>query len=441
MRIAIISDLHLGDTNSAIAFRDPSTVGFLVGSRYKEFIEKVKEKYNGKELDYLVLLGDILDFSVTSYSDAYAIGQFFFQKLKDDKIAEEIIYVPGNHDFDLWHTVEYQTNVTNRIKNKKLPIPFRMSIPGIIDDREGEPTKGFTIHNVRAQIVKGKRKYAGLFLDSITEPPTPFNFVYPNIYFITKDETVLITHGQYQELYWSVLGKWGLKIINGDLEIKNLKLLDLKEMVAINFPLCQLGCSAIGQAGPLTTVIQKFEHEIKEHDVTRAETYLNRLGNELKKHSRGIGGWFKRLAFNLGKREVLKTLSHMESSRYRIEFLEDPEVRERFKDFYSSTVYEISQIKDKYGIDIPLPTRMIFGHTHQPIPWEWPEAPSIDLPQLPKGKKFFMYNTGGWLNRMDKNNQLQFCGAEIFFYDTDEGFSSVNIGYNPEDVRYISPTT
>ena len=212
-------------------------------------------------------------------------------------------------------------------------------------------------------------------------------------------------------------------------------------MVSLNFPLCQLACSAIGQAGPLTKVIQKFEHEIKEHDITRAETYLDRIGKELKKNTTGIGGWLKRLAFNLGKREALKALSHMESSRYRIEFHDDPKVRERFKNFYSSTVYEISQIKEIYGMDIPLPTRMIFGHTHQPIPWESPKAPSIELPQLPKGKMFFMYNTGGWLNKMDENNLPQFCGAEIFFYDTDEGFSSVNIGYDPKNIKLITKKT
>lgn len=123
----------------------------------------------------------------------------------------------------------------------------------------------------------------------------------------------------------------------------------------------------------------------------------------------------------------------MESARYRLEFFEDSKVSQRFKDFYNSTVYEIEEIKDKYGTEIPAPSHMIFGHTHQPIPWGSPKAPAIELPQLPKGKTFAMYNTGGWLNKMDENDQPRFCGAEIFFFETGEGLSSVSVGYDPKE--------
>jgi hypothetical protein len=436
MRLAIISDTHLGDSMSVMAFKDPTSNEIQVGCKYNEFKEKVKGKFDGKKLDYLVLLGDILDFSVSSYSDTYAIGKFFFQKLKDDDIAEEIIYVPGNHDFDMWNTVEYQVNVTNPVLNGKAPRPFRMSVPGIIDDRKEAPKEGFSLFKVRENKENNKPKYAGLFLDHITNPPTAFNFVFPNLYLLTENETVLITHGQYLEAFWSILGKWGLKIIDGDLDIKNLSLLDLNEMVAIDFPLCQLSCSGIGQAGPLTTVIQKLEHEIKEHNVTRIETYFFRLQDTLKEigYFKSIFGFVKKLVFKLVRNEALKKLSNLENTRYNTEFIEEPAVRERFKDFFNSTVYEIGEVKEKYCTDFPLPLRMIFGHTHQPIPWDSPKAPSIELPQLPKGTVFKMYNSGGWLNRIDKNLQPEFCGAEIFFYDTDEGFSSVNVGYDPENI-------
>jgi hypothetical protein len=434
LRIAIISDTHLGDTMSVIASRDQSSGSIQVGSKYNEFKEKIKEKFNGKELDHLVLLGDIFDFTVAGYSEAYAIAKFFFEKLKEDGIAKEIIFVPGNHDFEIWHTVEFQVNVTNRVKKGEFPTPFRMSVPGILYDREGELTEGFTLYNVTARKEKNKPKYGGLFLDNLTDPATCFNFVYPNLYLVTKDETVLITHGHYLEMFWSVVGKWGLKIINGDLDIKNQALLDLKEMVGMNFPLSQLGCSGLGQSGPLAGVIQKLGHQLREHDMTGFDKYLTRLGDELRR-LKIIKGCLQRLGFKFAGKKVLKALASMETARYRIEFHEDPKVRERFKDFYSSTVYEIGEIKDKYYTDIPLPTRMIFGHTHQPIPWGSPKAPAMkpdELPQLPKGKIFTMYNCGGWLNKMDENNQPLFCGAEIFFYETNEGFSSVSIGYNPE---------
>lgn len=437
MRLAIISDVHLGDSMSVMVLKDSMTCQIQLGSKYDAFKNKVKTKFGGEELDYLVLLGDILDFSVSSYSDAYAIGKFFFQQLKDDGIAKEIIYIPGNHDFDLWHTVEYQINVTQRLERGKLPIPFRMSIPAIIDDRKSTSNSGFTLFNVSRRKESNKPKYAGLFMDHITTPATPFNFVFPNIYFITDNETVLITHGQYQEAYWSILGRWGLKIINGDLDIKNQAMLDMKEMVAINFPLCQLGCSAIGQAGPLTRVIQKLEHELKEHETRRLEPYFHRFEEELNKLGffKGFKGLLKKIGFDLIRKELLKTLGKTKKARYNKTFMEDPFVRARFKEFFDSTAYEIDEIKEKCGIDFPLPQRMIFGHTHQPIPWGASTAPKISLPQL-HGKELVMYNTGGWLNHLNKETkEMVFCGAEIFFYQTGEGFSSESVGYSPMEIH------
>jgi predicted phosphodiesterase len=414
-----------------MAFKDQQSGEISIGSRYKEFADKIKEKCGNEPLDYLVLLGDILDFSVCCYYEAYEIGRIFFQELKKDNIAKEIIYVPGNHDFDIWHTVEYQTNVANRIHNHKSARQFKMSVPGIIDDREKSSMRGFTIHNVSIQKTAGQPKYAGLFLDGITKPSMPFNFIYPNIYFITEEGTVLITHGQYLEPFWSVLGEWGLKIIGGDLDVKELKLLNMQELVGVNFPLSQMSCSALGQAGPLTKVVQKLEHELKGQNVQRVETYLDRLGNEIKPHLRGIGKLLGSIGYYFAKRAVLKALSKTETTRYRTEFIEDSNVRQRFENFYNSAVYEISEMKTKYNIDIPLPTKMIFGHTHQPIPWNSPNAPSIKLPQLPEGTSLSMFNTGGWLNKIDEYNEPKFCGAEIFFYETGKGFYSESIGYDP----------
>jgi len=132
---------------SVMAYRDGKTGKIGVGCKYNEFVQKIKKKFKGKKLEYLVLLGDVFDFTVAGYDEAYAIAKFFFKKIKEDEIANEIILIPGNHDFEIWHTVELQVNVINPVKKGKFPTPFRMSIPGIIDYREGEPTKGFTRNN------------------------------------------------------------------------------------------------------------------------------------------------------------------------------------------------------------------------------------------------------------------------------------------------------
>jgi DNA repair exonuclease SbcCD nuclease subunit len=90
MKFAIISDTHFGDDNCTLVSTENDKV--TEGPKYVDF-----KKAAGTGNKYLILAGDILDFSIASYEKAYRYGQFFFQKVKDDDIADEMIYLAGNH--------------------------------------------------------------------------------------------------------------------------------------------------------------------------------------------------------------------------------------------------------------------------------------------------------------------------------------------------------
>ncbi len=430
MRLAVVSDLHLGDSQSTVAYHSFDEGRIAVGARYGELVRAVRARCGEEPLDYLILLGDVLDFSVTSYVDAYEIGRVFFQRLQDDRLAREIVYVPGNHDFDLWPTVEYQVNIVNRFKKGKLPTSFRMSVPGIIDDRSGAGC--LMLRGVTANSAPSLPHYGGLFLDDITTPPTVFNFAYPNVYLVTEQGSVLLTHGQYLTPFWAVSGRWAQETFTGALDLRDPKLLELRELVALNFPLSQLSCSVIGQAGPLTAVVQKLEHQIKQKELAELTVYMDRIGQEVARRLKGVRRWLLSLAYGLAKREVLERLrAGVGDSRYVADLTKDPRTRRLLADFYTSTVAEICALREQDGVDVPLPTTMIFGHTHQPIPWADPDAPRISLPQLPPGTPLTLYNTGGWLCHQESDGRLRFTGAEVFFYETGKGLSSQAIGYDP----------
>ena len=91
------------------------------------------------QVDYLVLLGDIIDLSVAGCEDAYRDAKVFFTALQRDGLARELVYVPGNHDFDIWNVVEHQVSVINQLKQGELPRPFKRAVPGVIDARDPEP--------------------------------------------------------------------------------------------------------------------------------------------------------------------------------------------------------------------------------------------------------------------------------------------------------------
>lgn len=435
MRIAIISDTHFGDPMCTLVERDKNGKPVIgAKSRYHELKEAA-----GEGNDYVIVLGDILDFSIADYQTAYEFAKVFFLQMQKDKIAKEIIFVPGNHDADLWHIVEHQVNIINPIMKGRPPREFRLSLPGVIDDRSDTAHPGLTLPGVSENPSEKGPKYAGLFLDNITikeraggieGTPTIFNFAYPNIYMVTDKESVLITHGHYLETYWALAGEWAMKIAQEDLKVGGA--LDLKEMVGINFPLSQLACSGIGQAGPLTATVRQVQRDVKDGNLKRIKKYLDRLDNEIDRLAsfplyKQYLEWLTDLASNKMKEMALESIGNIESSRFNEEFIHKKEVQERFMNFYSASVIEIDHINKEYNYKIPLPSYVIFGHTHQPTPWLDEGAPKTKPSAETGMRPITLFNTGGWLNRLNENKEFEFCGAEVFIYTTEEGFKSISI--------------
>ena len=131
MKLAIISDMHFGfDGNILVR---PSGTGYIVDAGVNSYYRKMLDAFGdieceGYRLDYLVLLGDILDFSISPYDKAYKIARVFFQKLRSDNVAKNYIYIPGNHDCDIWHTVEHQVNIVNTVAKGQEPRDFKHSV-------------------------------------------------------------------------------------------------------------------------------------------------------------------------------------------------------------------------------------------------------------------------------------------------------------------------
>ena len=423
MRISIISDVHFGDKTCQMAHFSPPDFkqNPILGSKYGAFCAAA-----GQNNDYLILLGDTFDFSISSYADTYAIAKVFFQQLQRDQIAKQIIYVPGNHDFDMWHFYEHEINVIRRISEGNAPRASRFSVPGTIDARSNPRGELFTLSGVTRN-PNSSWGYGGLFLDKITKnadgtgSDTGFAFAYPNVYLITDNCSILLTHGHYLEAYWSLASEWAKKIAGPDLRIGDA--LDLYELVAINFPLNQLACSGVGQAGPLTDVVEPLVQEVMGHDLTRVKRYLNNLDDELDRLTPNRGfldpaEGLRDAVSNLGKRWVIGQLEKMKSTRYSEEFLHTAEVLDRFRRYFDATLLEIDQINTETQLGIPTPRYVIFGHTHEPILWGDAKAPWT---QATGGQPLTLYNTGGWLVHPDeKTGQMVPCGAAVFTFDSDQ---------------------
>ena len=425
MRIAVISDTHFGDPLGTLVTSQHGRSS--IGPAYAPLARAIGA------VDYLVLLGDIVDFSVSSYDEAYRAARVFFTQLQQDGLAREMIYIPGNHDYDVWHTVEHQVNVINRLQQGQLPRAFKRSVPGVIDDRRKDDK--FLLPDVvpSRSSHDPEPHYGDLFFDDITRVAAhghllgeklTFNFAYPNLYLITDaGESLLLTHGHYFEAFWAVTSELAATLALDDLELEAGQELSLREMVGINLPLNQLACSGIGQAKPLAELARRVHADVSAGRVDTVRKYLDRF-EALIREEKSLG-WVKRgaaiAASRWLKRRLLRSLASMETARYRKEFLFRPRVRERFRKYYRYSLHEIERLGLEHHLDIPAPTHVVFGHTHQPIPWG-----AEELVDVVDGRVVSFCNTGGWVLKEDRSG-LSFSGAEVLLYESGKGVRSIPV--------------
>lgn len=432
MRFAVISDVHFGDDLCTLVAPGPDGEP-RVGPAYPALRRVVGR------VDYLILLGDILDFSVASYEEAYRQARAFFLQAQEDGLAREIVYVPGNHDYDIWHTVEQQVNVINQLRQGQLPRAFHRSVPGVLDDRPSPAQGRLLLPDIRPRPEwhENGTPYGGLFLDHITQRrseagarPTgrklTVDFAYPNLYLVTREgESVLLTHGHYFDAFWAAAAEWALRLAREDLPLEGGLEPSLRDLVGLNLPLNQLASAGIGQAQPLTRVARTIQREVSAGHTGTAGRYLERLEIALRgpKGLRTPGGLVRAVILRWLKRRLLAGLSTTERTRYSREFLRRPEVRERFRSYFRASLRELDRLRREHGLDVPTPTSVIFGHTHQPIPWG-----SDELVDTVDGRPVRFCNTGGFLLKDEPDGSLRFVGAEVVLYETGRGLWSEAIG-------------
>ena len=421
MKLAAISDTHFGDPDCRLAHysEHSSKSNPVIGPLYEQFRTAA-----GQHNDFLIVLGDILDFSVCSYRESFDAARTFFRQIQIDQIAESVIYVPGNHDADIWHLYEYEVNVIRRIAAGKAAHDFRYSVPGLIDGRQHSSGPRFTLHGIKPDN-RFRHGYGGTFIDSVTVQQlddgsflgTPLNFAlaYPNLYLLTDTGSVLLTHGHYLEEYWSMLGEWTIEIAHKQLGITGSP--TIRQLVELNFPFNQLACSGSGQAGLLTEkIILPLQRDARLRDTRQLEIYLDGL---FRKIDQLIPGKYvfdeivtDAMMKNLKKR-ILDLARSIEPTRYNAKFVRESHVQERFKRYFESCQAEIAGL---FPPDIESPKHFVFGHTHRPISWSTDPAPAF---LAKNGRSIHYCNLGGWLQRTDTAAETVFGGAEVLTFDSD----------------------
>ncbi len=430
MNFAVISDTHLGDKDCGLVIKNKNKDKYELGKFYEYFYKGMKAS-----CDYMILLGDTFDFAIEDYSDAYEAGKVFLNKVVEDGFVRKgFIYIPGNHDFNLWPLIEYEANIINRLKDGQKVRKFQNSLPAIIDARSGNAK--FSLYGVKPHENNGNYEYGGMYLDNlIDKKEITFNIAYPNLYLFTKKETVLFTHGHYLDTYWSLFSNYAGELTkkinkNESPDFISLDVNNMSEMVDINLPLNQLASSGVGQSGKLGKIVNKVEHNLKNNKIGRVDVYIINLFRLLENSI--LKSWpdlLRKLLFKMLKKKSIEAITEVfnnyNTPRDNKAFLK--ENIKRLEKFYNLTVKELKSLKfsddeNKY-LEYQLekeyiePNKIIYGHTH--VPRGCGESEVIKI----NNKKIYTYNLGGWLSKDKKN----WRGAEIFFINDKGELSSERV--------------
>ncbi|HTZ85614.1 MAG TPA: metallophosphoesterase [Solirubrobacteraceae bacterium] len=158
MRTLVLSDLHLGSVSRADLLRRP------------ELREPLLEL--AREVDRVVLLGDVLELRHGPPRAALAVAQPFFEALGEALIGRELVLVAGNHDhalIDPWLSLRAE-----------LPERRELELEQLIEPAEASPT------------VARIAQWAA---------PARVRFAYPGLWL---REDVYATHGHYLDCHLTV---------------------------------------------------------------------------------------------------------------------------------------------------------------------------------------------------------------------------------------------
>ena len=389
MSIAIISDLHFGDATTRLVKNGS------VSDDFNKFRDKLKAATGGGPVDFLVLDGDVLDFSISPFEDSCKAAMPFFQALKDENIANNIVYIPGNHDKQVWDAVEWETNIVQKLRNFKDPRGFRRTQPGIID---------LTVDNPKIKLPGVSGEPGDIFLKGLfrQNEELPISVVYPNLYVTTADnKSILITHGHMMETAWTILSDLFSAHINTTI--------GLKELEEWNIPLTSMICTGIGQAGDVSEVLYQIQQEAYQNKTNKLKKVLSDI--EPKVDDMIKLPWYLEFlddaGFSAVKKLAIKMARNTENSRYDQDFFRKDHIYKKFETYYSASVTQMEQLGLKPA------GHFIFGHTHDPVPYDKPME-TKKLSRL-NNKKAMVYNTGGWLSSNDPDKY-----AEVYYITNDQ---------------------
>ncbi len=400
-----ISDVHLGASNSLLthvnsdtARADPSRPSDVL-VQFGQCLKSLGSFNPGPGKPQLILNGDVLELALAHDNEAIMAFERFMETLfpENDEplVAQEILFVPGNHDHHLWETAR-ETQYAEFLKKRA---------PGIPLEAPWHTTKMFDADPVCAYLLSTViHRYERMKDVSIQT-------VYPNLGFLSDDggKAVIFTHGHFTESIYTAMSRLR-QFLFPDSPMP-AQVWDIEEE---NFAWIDFFWSTMGRSGAVGDDVERIYMMLLVPELR--DKLAHQLGHAMAEAwiPHVLGG---SLLLGSFASALLAHVSGLEKIRDEGPISGDASA--------GLKAYVEGPLRNQLAADrkaVPSQATIVFGHTHKPF------VQSMNFTGFPKQTAVF--NTGGWV--VDTPSVARSHGGSVVLVDETWNVAALRI-YNEGD--------
>jgi predicted phosphodiesterase len=407
IRYVILSDLHFGAENSLLSALespdnpvcDPSRLSPVL-SAFVDCLAAVVQTNEGSTPPTLILAGDILELALAEDDVAATVFEQFTNAVTGDHglFANEIWFVPGNHDHHLWETareLHYAKQI--RALTPTDPIPPPSHATRLFTGPQDPAIEA----DLLTAVVQRRLQTAQVSVRT----------VYPNFGLTNSNgRAVIVHHGHFIESMYLLMSNLNQLMFGRPLPSNVLQL------EAENFAWIDFFWSSLGRSGDVGEDVNRL------YDMLQSEQAVERLVLTLAAaiSERAPGGRSRRW---MTRRVTRDLLTHVARRAGRLERHHptaalSANAQEGLQRYLAGPL--LAQITGELPA-VPA-TTLVFGHTHKPF------EETLEVPGF--SSSVALANTGGWV--VDTIQTSPFQGAAAVLVDEDLNVASLRL-YNQAD--------
>jgi hypothetical protein len=375
VRYVCLSDTHFGADNSLLTNLQPGTADVdphqpsPVLQAFVTCLSDVISKNENPAPPTLVLNGDIMELALTTDNNAAMAFERFMELIVPTAtkplFANEMVYIPGNHDHHLWETAretQYANFINKDPQLRDLPIPWHTT-----NIFSGDPVPAFFLNTLIQRHDAMKDVWV--------------RAVYPN-YGLKDDrgKMVIFSHGHYIESIYMLMTR-----------LRSMIFPDRKppdtiwNLEAENFAWIDFFWSTLGRSGDVGTDVELIYNMMT--DPRKLKIVIDNLGAGIVRElgKQGVAG--KVDSFFLSQFLNLTLGRVAENERHDGAALLTTDATTGLKNYIEGVL--LTQLDQELNHNRPTEWSFVFGHTHKPYEdvgefAGYPTATSL-------------YNSGGWV--------------------------------------------